>query len=526
MTSMKLTKILILTLVLMTIAATVSFADVNFISSAGRRVIQVNAQTGMTSTILLSATGPSGNAFVGANESIFLTYNADISALQDIQVRVQNDVTPVGGFTAYNTFVALTGTSGTLAEARVGIQQGDRRTIQIHFTAPVTFLDTDSIEVGGVRVNAASAFSITADQVVKVDFTNAIGQAVVTNGQGLEVAVTREPMSVTSPTVPINFLANGTATNDIATVTLNELFTNAFETRTVAGEAKTRILLTVSDLPQGIAFSGVYNVIGLNGLVAEDCTAAIGGVGANQALICVDSQSESLFESIQVGLRFALVDTAEFAPAPATVTATLTPVGPTNYPYPLPLRYAVHNASGTIPFGITGVTQGLLLSTFNAVITNLDDETIMNTGIAIMNGSGAAGLPLAIGQAGEVTVAMYPMDGSGPYTFTTSANDRPGLGLDANGRIPPKGTWAVLVSQFLPLAENKDGDTLGDQFEGFIVFTCKFPNAEGIAYISDAFFSTYAQGYQMINLALRAAEASAQMTISQIYDLLTTPVVP
>jgi len=337
---------------------------------------------------------------------------------------------------------------------------------------------------------------------VTVDFTNAIGEAVVTNGLGLPVAILREPISISPTTAPqIKFLADGTPLNDVATATISELFTNAFETKDANNS---EILISVTDVPAGIHFVGISDVLGNNGVNASACATNV---------ICIQLQNESELQSIDVGLRFALDDPSIFIPSNATVTATLYPPLSSITPYPsaLPLRYAARYVTGVVDFGVQAVVGGKLLSVFNVVGGSL------NTGVGIMNGSGAAGLPLAFAQLGAVTVNMYPMDGSGPYSFTTSDTMKPGIGLDANGKLVPKGTWAVLVSELMQYAQNADEEYLPEgDFEGFIIFGCDFPNAEGVAYISD--FETQSQGYPMINLIRRDAEDEAQYQINALYN--------
>jgi hypothetical protein len=390
MTSMKLAKILILALGLMMPAAAASFANVNFISSAGHRIIAVNSETGETSTITLSATGPSPSGVIPADESIFLTYDLPISMLSDIQVTVIGDASAVG-IGGYGPLYAQA--IGSVAEYQVGLTSSDKNTIQIRFLTDVTFTPGQTISIAGVRVDA-SYLGMVVGAVVEVDFSNAEGEAVVTNGQDLEVAELAEPLTISSPaTPPIQFLANGQPLNDVATVTISELFTNAFETR---ASNRTRILLTVTSVPAGCSFVGIY---GLDGTAS----ALYGGYGptTNTRFIEIDLQNSSNLEYIEVGLQFALVSTPDYTPSNATVTATLWPELD-SYPETAPLRYGARNISAVIPFGIEGVTAGRLLAVFNAVTPDFD------TGIAIMNGSGTAGLPVSIGQYGGITVSMYP----------------------------------------------------------------------------------------------------------------------
>jgi hypothetical protein len=177
-----------------------------------------------------------------------------------------------------------------------------------------------------------------------------------------------------------------------------------------------------------------------------------------------------------------------------------------------------------------------------------------------MNGSGAEPLQSDIlfghwwdiPQNGAVEVWMYPMytydanDPFGyisgaptysPYTFTTT---EPGalallqginadLGLDVDGQVPNRGTWAVLVSQLCQVARlddtmddmaNGDGAFCSDEwpaFEGFIVFRTYFPNAEGINFLANwGGDSSQSHGYAMINLTRREAQDEMQRNIERL----------
>jgi hypothetical protein len=98
--------------------------------------------------------------------------------------------------------------------------------------------------------------------------------------------------------------------------------------------------------------------------------------------------------------------------------------------------------------------------------------------------------------SGTITVSLYPMDGSGPYTVNTSTLTDPKAktGLDSGGGLPPKGTWAVLLSQLLGPA----GLSTTAPFSGFVRFTCNFPDAAGSAFMGDnGFGGGYAVGFPM-----------------------------
>jgi hypothetical protein len=87
------------------------------------------------------------------------------------------------------------------------------------------------------------------------------------------------------------------------------------------------------------------------------------------------------------------------------------------------------------------------------------------------------------------------MDGSGSYTVNTRTLTDPKakIGLDSGGGLPPKGSWAVLLSQLLGLA----GLSTTAPFSGFVRFTCNFPDAAGGVYGYSAWGGGYAVGFQM-----------------------------
>ena len=156
---MKLTKLLILALGLFALTATAAFANVSFISQQGPRNLSVNSQTGEVSNIELVATRGEFGLFATApaNESIFLTFEADISSYEDITVTFKLGeffpftwVDTTDGFTGYNTWHYIYGWGGPpygtspIARVRVGIFTGGYKTMQIEFLQDVFFYEGNS----------------------------------------------------------------------------------------------------------------------------------------------------------------------------------------------------------------------------------------------------------------------------------------------------------------------------------------------------------------------------------------------
>ena len=139
-----------------------------------------------------------------------------------------------------------------------------------------------------------------------------------------------------------------------------------------------------------------------------------------------------------------------------------------------------------IPVGLR--TQ--LLFPFNVSAGNLA------TGLAIDNTPRHfAGQGIGSRVEGGCQFELYPTNQPGsPISVTTSQLSRAGLGSGSNaeGEIPPGGTYSVLVSELLRAAG------VEGSFVGHLFALCEFPSAQGINFIADSQFSTQSQGYPAI----------------------------
>lgn len=98
---------------------------------------------------------------------------------------------------------------------------------------------------------------------------------------------------------------------------------------------------------------------------------------------------------------------------------------------------------------------------------------------------------------GNIVFELYPQsDPSRPIRILSQTLAQRGLGqgLDANGLLPPGGTFTILVRDLLGVA-NQSGPFLGQ-----IVARCGFPQAQGINFIGDSNFTVQAQGYPAVVL--------------------------
>lgn len=457
-----------------------------------------------------------------------------------------------GTFTDYGQWVPINNGTVDIAQARIGVNAGVPSTLlQIQFLQDTSFWEGSTIEVSGVRVDLTGVSP--GGEEVFVSFATAEGSAAISPEQ-LKVARSTDPLECDDCEPTISFNSDGTPINDVATLTIRELFHNAFE-------APSRIQLYVSNVPAGYHFDGIAGVSASGNVIASQ----YGSCSGSTCYISITDQNPGYIEEIYVGLQFSLIGVPDFTSGPANVRITLYPPGgyfggdvmPWNIygvsgdPSGYGLRYSALYINCSVSFTTMSELNGRLLSVFNV------SDDVWDTGIAIMNGSGVpqeliarygpdfvrASLP----QTGAVKVLMYPMytpapdafDPYGfgasaapgnPYIFTTSATARPGLGLDANGRVPFNGTWAVLVSQLCSeamLDTNGDGvgngetcAASGSTFEGFIIFQTEFFNAEGVNFIADWSpngDSTMSHGYPMINLRWNAAEIVERDKIDDIW---------
>jgi hypothetical protein len=450
---------------------------------------------------VLSATGPIPYGTVPANESLFFTYQVPISFLADINVIVKGEELTAGTITQYNTFYDVG--SPAVASIQV-ISTGGYNRLQIAFPNEVTFAVNDTIELQGVRLDVQQMAGGGDGALVKVDITNILGQAVVTNALGIEVGILRVPLAMGPTYGTVSFFSDTGVISNVATVTVDEVYPNAYETQVPQPSeltTDTRIWFQLTNIPQGVALVGCQVDSGLSSATVSAYGCSV-QPGSTAVVVWIADQEPTVLERIAVGLEFALVDTPAFQPSPVDVDATLYPPPTTSYPWNSYLRFNIRFTGNpaSISFGVVDLTTELL-AVYNAAYKDqaMPEYYSLNTGIGIINQSGSS--RYGIGQYGSIYVEMYPQNGSGPYYFTTNGVNRPGMGLDVNGELPPRATWAVLVSELLMYAKNGSGQLIPEgEFQGFIYFFCDFQKAEGVNYIADGSFQVFADGYQMINM--------------------------
>lgn len=484
---MRLVKILTVALGLMTIVASAGFANVPFVTTSTLNQMAVNAQTGLSGNVQFTAlTG----GVVSQNEIVSVIYGATISNVLDLKVNaivggVPCAAPPGQGFTAYGT------APGTPLGACNISAFVTSQTVVFTFSQNVTFSQGDYLQVNGARLNV-SGFA-TVGGSLSVTVTSVLGTATVTSPSA-QIAVFVEPLATPTVSDTVSFDQDGVANTAVSTVEVTEAFPNAFETNSQT--FPTQLILQITNIPTGLKLLSASNVTG-SATVTAVLDAANTDIAHGKVVIKINAQNASELEHIDVDLTYASTSTnIPLNPGSATITATLGPPASGTAPYPFPLRYLAHFVSVNQGFEVLPLISGLLAE-FNVVAPGQFD-----TGIAIANLSGTDdNIVVHSGLQGTITVSLYPMDGSGPVSFTTSATKKPGIGLDSQGRLVSKGTWAVLVSELLTTA----GVTSGS-FEGYIVFTANFPNAMGVNFIADPDFAVQSQGYAMVPVSFKPAD--------------------
>jgi len=597
---MKLVRMLILALGLVTLATASSFAAVAFNTTATVNMMNMDAQTGLIGSILYTPMGVGGTVNAGEIISLNLPTNVPISYLPDITVSMTGTTTsafaetfgtavtgtaPNGkawvnisgsSFAAYGD--VRTATTANFSGAAVTVNQGS---IVISFGSSVTFAPIDFIKIDGVRVDVTAMAQ--GGGYLTASLTNTLGQATTDTPQltvatfvpenGIFTITSVTGVANTAGGAGIKFYSNGTPYDAVTgptagpqskvTVTLKELFPNAWETKNTGATAPTmytriKMALTVPAplTIQGVTFEGPDGATFTNGQFAVYGYGwTTPAVTNNPIEIGIVSQNANKIETCKVGITFG-VTSGSLMPISVpsiTVQATLDePVAGSGYPAGttpglpysnnalynnfsnLELKYkapASPNATATIPVAFIPMTTNLL-STFNAFMKNTDGTTSYDTGIAISNLSGtnpATPTAFPISTAGSVIATLYPYDGSPSFSVDSSTlTSTPKLlvGMDAaTGTLPSKQTWKIMLSQLL-----KAGSwDMTKEFAGIIRFKCNFQEASGVVfvyninYLADGNVNSFV-GYQMYadtptNLNLNLNSTTNAITGTQISPL-------
>jgi len=499
---MKSVRMLILAIGLMTIVTASSFAAVPFFTSSTVNIVPVNAQTALSGAILYTALI---GGTVSAGEIINVAYQSPVSMVADVDVTfILGGVSQsTGAFSGYGSGVQI----GSLTDVTATVNQKPINTLVISFGAPVTFATGDQILVTGVRLDCTNNGVAIEGGTTTVFITNTTGQATVINPQ-LTVAQFQKPLDkpVIDPSGGLSWDANGDMNQDTITISVKELITNAFDTRGAGSTLATRVQFDVTGVPSGISYSTAW-AVDMDGVNVELVSSA-SITGGRRIVLRIDDQDGNIMQNAAFAIQFYVSD-ASLLPVswPSTFAVKAKLVDPYAGDYiagnPVPLTNRLYfkelwTESSSIPGTIEELTS-FLISTFNQARKNVAGAWIFDTGFAVNNTSGAEffwddWFPGA--QPGAITVCLYPQAGgvNSPKCFTTDATTKPGVGLDANGMLPAKATWTVLLSQIMAVPSINL-----TEFTGFVTFACDFRGAQGVNFIADGEFEDQAQGYQMFS---------------------------
>jgi len=388
---MKLVKMLVLALGLVTLATASSFAAVAFSTTSTVNMMNVDAQTGLIGSVLYTPMTVGGTVNAGEIISVnVLPSNAPISYLTDITVSMTGTVAtsttstaifaetwgsaisgnaPNGknwvrvgtaNFAAYGDTMTATTAGTTISGASVQVTQNS---VVLSFGTSVSFAAIDFIKIEGIRVDVTSI--AVGGGSMQVSLTNTIGQA-TTDSPLLTVATfvpenqiftltTVTGAANTAGNAGLKFYSNGTPFNtnnvpintagpqNLVTVTFKELFPNAFETKNVTTASVfqyTRVKIALGNLPAGLAVTGI-TLGGSSGTAYTNgqyqtfsmttYTWSVPAATLNPLEIGIVSQNPNSLDTMQVGITFGLASGFSGFPVtatPITITATLDqPVG-------------------------------------------------------------------------------------------------------------------------------------------------------------------------------------------------------
>lgn len=427
---------------------------------------------------------PVGDAIRIVTATGFFT-GATIDSVDYDDGRIDIDVAPGAGFTP------VAGDTGTITLAGVRIDANG-------LTAPVNATVTTT---GDASVNV-----ILSNSSVPVITALAPGIASINLGVPAHLAAAAPSTGVAT------IFTNRTVADATATFYLQEghnsaWFDSAFPNLTGAPatfSADSSVRLLFEGIPSGVTltltgelYSGTTSTTPLAfGVTFSDSTMTAPsdtGPNNNRTDITWNATGTGNSATLDTGAIQRLVirvnatvagGTAALPAGALTVKSTMIPIGAAlddsdpQVPLATFPRYAEAYTS-TVTIGSIVAANSTLLVPYAAA------EGAYNTGLAIANTTADPFGVLNGGsttQSGTVKLSFYPRTATGvgtPFSLTTSATVRPGLGLDAAGSLPAGGTWSVLLSDLLTAAAQPAA------FSGYIFIETSFQNAHGAAFISD-----------------------------------------
>jgi hypothetical protein len=299
-----------------------------------------------------------------------------------------------------------------------------------------------------------------------------------------------------------DFTNNGAATiftnrnipDNSASLIIAEGFASAWRTATQASLSgtplpnSTQIRLTFSGIPAGVTLS-----------LSNPSTSATGGPLYDISNPSVTTASNTTTLNFTGGLSFTSVQTLQLnisvslatnAATPAvgdiSVVATMAPIGDALDTDNTPTATGGYPRFAQADVGPVTVVSIIAANT-TALIPFAVRDIGFDTGIAFSNTSlDRFSVGGATAGSGNIVIDFFPRNndravgGAGTaFSLTTSASNRPGHGLSADGTLAAGTTWSVLLSELLTAASRTD------PFTGYIFIRANFLNGHGTSFVTD-----------------------------------------
>lgn len=360
----------------------------------------------------------------------------------------------------------------------------------IIFAVPPDLTPPFSIALSGVRVNVSAPALCGTDTNITATITSTGNQ--LTSGETVVTVASSVAQPLTDPeveaAVSINRVTGIVESPAEFTFKVGEAFFDAFGTTPAEDPTQNQgfqIRLNLSAIPAGVTLTfpptsadGLFELVNSQGVALGVAQAVTAGTTTVFYELATPSDPATLEEfEITVGVSASTAN-LPLANTPITITAQPAPV-----------------AVGSVPrFTETGCVSedAVTVVTFFGANTTLlipyaTNAVGYDTGIAIANttkdpGTTAMGLSSAVPQAGSLTFYFFPQDGSASFQVTPTS----GHGLNAAGEVPIGGSFIVLLSELLEMAE------VEEEFSGYIFVVTNFTNAHGQYFVSD--FENFTNG--------------------------------
>lgn len=359
----------------------------------------------------------------------------------------------------------------------------------IIFAVPPDLTPPFSIALSGVRVNVSAPALCGTDTNITATITSTGNQ--LTSGETVVTVASSVAQPLTDPeveaAVSINRVTGRVEGPAEFTFKVGEAFFDAFGTTPAEDPTQNQgfqIRLNLSAIPAGVTLTfpptsadGLFELVRSDGVAPGDPQVTAGTTTVFYEL--ATPSDPATLEEFEITVRVnAFSANLPLANTPITITAQPAPVAAASVPRFTETGCVSEDAVTVVTFFGANTTLLIPYAT-NAVG--------YDTGIAIANttkdpGSTAMGISSAVPQAGSLTFYFFPQDGSASFQVTPTS----GHGLNAAGEVPIGGSFIVLLSELLEMAE------VEEEFSGYIFVVTNFTNAHGQYFVSD--FENFTNG--------------------------------